>query len=110
MSGTAHARALRKRSTDAERKLWRYLRQRQLDSRKFRRQHPIGPYVADFVCMEKHLVVEVDGSQHALQEERDNACTAWLEDRGFRVLRFWNNEVLGNIEGVLLKIRETLDT
>jgi very-short-patch-repair endonuclease len=94
---TLLARRLRKHSTVAERKLWQYIRSRSLAGFKFVRQEPIGPYIVDFACREKRLVIEIDGGQHA-----DNRCRARsmaLEHR-YRVLRFWNNEVLENIEGV----------
>ena len=96
---TSLARQLRKNSTRAERKLWRYLRLRSLAGFKFVRQQPIGPYVVDFVCREQRLVIEVDGSQHA-DNRRDAVRDRWLAAHRYRVLRFWNNEVLGNIEGV----------
>jgi len=96
---TRSARRLRKNSTPAEQRLWRCLRSRSLHGFKFVRQEPIGPYVVDFVCREKRLIIEVDGSQHA-ESKRDAARDQWLVDRRYRVLRFWNNEVLGNIEGV----------
>jgi very-short-patch-repair endonuclease len=96
-----NARLLRHRSTDAERRLWYFVRNRQLDGCRFRRQAPLGRYVADFVCVERRLVVELDGSQHADEAERDAARTRSLEDAGFVVLRFWNNDVFGNVEGVL---------
>jgi len=91
------AKQLRRDSTDAEKTLWRLLRARQLNGVKFRRQHPIGPYIVDFVCLEQHLVIELDGGQHALDSP---ARTRFLESEGYRVLRFWNNEVLANPEGV----------
>jgi very-short-patch-repair endonuclease len=100
------AKSLRKTSTDAERLLWKYLRTKQIESLKFRRQEPIGKYIVDFACYEKKVVVEVDGGQHAASE-KDVERDAWLESQGFRVLRFWNNEVLLNIEGVLTVIRDT---
>jgi very-short-patch-repair endonuclease len=96
---TRLARQLRKNSTLAERKLWRYLRSRSLSGFKFVRQQPIGPYVVDFICREKRLVVEVDGGQHA-ESRRDAIRDRWLIEHRFRVLRFWNNDVLENIEGV----------
>jgi very-short-patch-repair endonuclease len=96
---TSLARQLRKSSTRAERKLWRYLRSRSLVGFKFVRQEPIGPYVVDFVCREQRLVIEVDGSQHAT-DRRDAIRDRWLVAHRYRVLRFWNDEVLGNIEGV----------
>ena len=101
------ARKLRNFSTKAELKLWNQLRARSLDGRKFIRQHPIGPYIADFVCREKRLVIEVDGGQHSLNE-RDRSRDQWLVERGYKVLRFWNNEVLENIEGVLEAIKFAL--
>ncbi len=97
------ARRLRRNSTDAERKLWKLLRDRQLMGVKFRRQVPVGPYVADFLCFEARLVVEVDGGQHAASGV-DVDRTAHLEREGFWVLRLWNNDVLTNAEGVLAKI------
>ncbi|HZU98202.1 MAG TPA: DUF559 domain-containing protein [Planctomycetota bacterium] len=101
---TDRARELRKRSTDAERCLWRHLRDRQLAGRKFRRQHPIGEYYADFVCLEDSLVVEADGGQHAMNVTRDEERTRSFEQQGFRVLRFWNHDILQQTEGVLQKI------
>ena len=102
------ARDLRKTMTDAERRLWSRLRQKQLDGFRFRRQQPIGPYIVDFFCPEAALIIEVDGGQHASTEAEDEARTRWLAARGYRVMRFWNNDVLGNIEGVLLTIRGSL--
>ena len=96
---TRFAGRRRKNSTVAETRLWKYLRSRSLGGFKFVRQEPIGPYFVDFVCREKRLVVEVDGGQHA-QSEHDAIRDRWLVEHRFRVLRFWNNEVLGNIEGV----------
>lgn len=97
----AFARRLRRESTDAETQLWFQLRARRLDGRKFRRQHPIGAFVVDFVCLKSRLVVEVDGDQHANRKSSDDERTRFLEARGYRVLRFWNNEVLETMEGVL---------
>jgi very-short-patch-repair endonuclease len=99
---------LRKSMTDAERRLWRVLRNRQLEGHKFRRQHPVPPYVADFACVERGLIVEVDGGQHSGQKEADAARTHVLEARGFRVIRIWNNEVMENPEGVLAVILRAL--
>ena len=101
------ARELRRDSTNAERKLWRLLRSRQLESVKFRRQVPIGSWIVDFVAFESMIVVEADGGQHA-EATRDNARDADLRARGFRVLRFWNNNILANPEGVLHVIVEAL--
>ena len=86
--------------TDAELALWRILRSRQLQGFKFRRQHPIGPFVADFVCLERKLVVELDGGHHAQQAEADAERTQYLQGAGFRVIRFWNNDVLTEMDGV----------
>ena len=95
------ARALRKNLTDAEKLLWRHLRDRQLDGCKFRRQHPIGKFIVDFVCVEKKLVIEVDGGQHATKVEADLQRSEYLRKRGYSTLRFWNNEVLQKTESVL---------
>ena len=102
---TARARSLRRDSTDAERLLWRRLRDRQLAGAKFRRQHPIGPYSADLCCVEHHLVVEVDGGQHTDQQLQDDERTRYLAARGFRVLRFWNHEVLQQTDAALEQLR-----
>lgn len=83
--------------TDAEKLLWRHFRGRQLAGFKFRRQHPLGPYILDFVCLEAGLIIEVDGGQHGQQEARDQWRTTWLEQQGFRVLRLWNHEVLNDV-------------
>jgi ATP-dependent helicase HrpA/adenine-specific DNA-methyltransferase len=95
------AKALRSKMTDAELKLWSCVRRRQIRNARFRKQVPIGPYIADFACLELKLVIEVDGGQHDVNKPKDDIRTAWLEARGYRVLRFWNNEVLGNTEGVI---------
>lgn len=105
-----HARALRRQLTNAERKLWSILRQRQLDGLKFRRQVPIGPYIADFVCLERRLIIEVDGGQHAVAMDEDAARTDWLRAQDFRIIRFWNNDVLGNVDGVRTTICEAVKT
>jgi len=103
---TINAKQLRKNSTDAERLLWRHLRSKQLNGLKFRRQEQIGNYIVDFVCYEKSVVVEADGGQHAENVKKDTERTAWLNSQGFLVLRFWNNEVLENIDGVLEVIQD----
>ena len=95
------AQSLRKASTDAELRLWRHLRNRTLQHFKFRRPHPIGDYIVDFVCLEKKLVIELDGSQHMEQAQYDAARTAFLERAGYRVVRFWDNDVLTKSESVL---------
>jgi adenine-specific DNA-methyltransferase len=95
------ARALRKRPTEAESKLWAGLRELGPAGYKFRRQSPVGRYVCDFVCFSRKLIVEVDGSQHAENTVGDQQRTKWLESRGFRVLRFWNGEVLRDAQTVL---------
>ena len=100
MSNTPRARQLRANPTDAERALWSILRKGQIPGHRFRRQAPIGPYIVDFVCFENKLVIEVDGGQHAEQADYDDARTAWLESQGFRVLRFWNNQVLQEMDAV----------
>jgi adenine-specific DNA-methyltransferase len=97
------ARNLRKSQTDAEQRLWAAVRNRQIAGMKFRRQVAIGPHIADFVSFEVRLIVEVDGGQHA-DSTADAKRTAYLEAHGFRVIRFWNNEVLQNLEGVLQSI------
>jgi very-short-patch-repair endonuclease len=95
------ARDLRKNMTDAERRLWRSLRRRQLGACRFRRQAPIGEAIVDFVCFERKLVVELDGGQHATRTDADAARTEWLNSQGFQVLRFWNCDVFDNLDGIL---------
>jgi len=104
------ARNLRRRQTDAEARLWQQLRARRLEPYKFRRQFPIGSFIADFSCKERRLVIELDGGQHAEPEEiaKDRRRTLALEAWGYRVIRFWDNEVLQNMEGVVEAILETL--
>ncbi len=94
--------------TDAELRLWSRLRGDQLGGYRFRRQAPMGAYIVDFVCLRARLVVELDGGQHATAAERDERRTAWLESRGFKVLRFWNTDVLRNPDGVLETISASL--
>ena len=101
LGGSAsRARRLRRSATDVESKLWFHLRARQVRGVKFRRQVPIGRYVADFCCLDARLIVELDGDQHA-ENPRDEIRTQSLERRGFKVLRFWNHEVNQNLQGVL---------
>jgi very-short-patch-repair endonuclease len=102
------ARKLRSNATEAEQKLWSRLRKRQLYGFQFRRQYSIGPYFADFVCLEARLIVEVDGSQHADQKEQDELRSAFLRTNGYRVMRFWNFEVLSNVDSVIERIAEVL--
>ena len=106
----AFARKLRKEQADAEQLLWRLLRGKQLDGFKFRRQHPIDPYVLDFYCHEVRLGIELDGGQHGepTQETHDEVRGAFLSRQGIRVLRFWNSDVFGNTEGVLEAIYDAL--
>ena len=104
------SRDLRKHHTDAESKLWNALRDRRLRGAKFRRQCAIGPFIADFACFASKLIVELDGGGHAEDavSSRDRARSRWLENNGWRVLRFWNTDVLFEFEGVLIRITEAL--
>jgi very-short-patch-repair endonuclease len=102
------ARALRHNATDAEKLLWHRIRMWQLDGLKFRRQQPIGIYIVDFICLEKRVVVEIDGGQHTEQSDYDTQRDRWLREQGFTVLRFWNHEVLQNLESVADKIYQTV--
>jgi very-short-patch-repair endonuclease len=92
---------LRKNMTDAERKMWQNLRNRQVGGYKFRRQKPIGPYIVDFVCLEKKIIIEVDGGQHASNTNSDTLREDYLKKKGYKILRVWNHEVLRNTESVL---------
>jgi len=102
--GISRARSLRSSHTEVESLLWTHLRARRLSGFKFRRQVPVGGYVVDFVCIEANLVVEVDGAQHADRIDFDTQRSAVLAKSGFRVLRFWNNEVLQRLNDVLAEI------
>jgi very-short-patch-repair endonuclease len=98
---------LRRDATDAERRLWTALRDRRLNGCKFRRQHTIGGYIVDFACIEQRLIVEADGGQHQ-ENVSDARRPAWLESQGWRVVRFWNNDILANTDGVLSAILQAL--
>ena len=104
------ARELRQAQTDAERKLWNVLRNRGVAGYKFRRQVPVGPYFADFLCIEAKLIIELDGSQHATHEAKayDAQRTAFLESEGYYVIRFWNDHVLTNMDGAVRVIMDVL--
>lgn len=101
-------RTLRKNQTDAERKLWQHLRNKQIDDLKFFRQYSVGRYILDFYCPKIRLAIELDGGQHDEPENQiqDNIRTASLNQQGIKVIRFWNNDVMGNMEGVIEKILE----
>jgi very-short-patch-repair endonuclease len=101
-------RELRAQMTDAEVRLWMRLREKQIGGHRFRRQVPVGQYIVDFLCKKAHLIIEVDGGQHLLDVARDEHRTAWLQSRGFRVLRFWDNDVLQQTDSVLESIRVAL--
>lgn len=102
------ARKLRREQTDAEGKLWYRLRARRLAGYKFKRQFPIGPFIADFACVELKLIIEADGGQHAERQAYDANRSRWLQSKGWRVLRFWNNEIQDNIEGVTETLLEAV--
>jgi adenine-specific DNA-methyltransferase len=102
------ARALRKEKTDAERVLWERLRRRAVHGLKFRCQQPLGPYIVDFVCLERRLVVEVDGGYHREQKANDDDRTRWLESHGYTVLRFWNSDVVIRTDAVVEAIARAL--
>ncbi len=102
------ASKLRKRQTDSERKLWGQLRAKQMEGVKFRRQHPMGIYIADFICFEKRLIIKLDGGQHTIQATKDKTREAWLRQQGYKVLRFWDHEIFENFTGVLNSIRNNI--
>ena len=108
---TVLAKGLRRKETEAEQILWSLLRSKQLNGVKFRRQQPLGDYIVDFVSFDKQLVIETDGGQHNAEPtiEQDELRTKWLESQGFRVIRFWNHDVMKNTDGVITGIREALD-
>lgn len=102
-----NAKVLRSNQTDAEQRLWYHLRAHRFMDLKFKRQKPIGRYIVDFVCLEHRLIIELDGGQHAEQMAYDQHRDAWLRSQGYTVLRFWNNDVMQQLEGVLEQIRST---
>jgi very-short-patch-repair endonuclease len=106
---TGFAKQMRRNPTDAERRVWSLLRRKQVDGLKFRRQVVLGPFIVDFACLQRRLVIEVDGGQHAASAT-DEARTKVLEANGYRVLRYWNNDVLTNIDGVLEDIVSAITT
>ncbi len=105
----ANARQLRRDQTLAETKLWLALRSHQLENIHFRRQHPIGNYIVDFCAPQAKLIIELDGSQHLEQQEYDAERTEFLESKGYRVLRFWNRDVLNNLDGVMIMILDAVN-
>jgi len=100
------AKSLRKNQTQAERLVWSFLKAKQVDGLKFKRQAPIGNYIADFVCFDAKLIIEIDGGQHSSETSKDFKRTGWLQSQGFKVLRFWNNDVLRNTDAVMTMIWE----
>jgi very-short-patch-repair endonuclease len=108
MEPTNRARELRNNPTDAEAKLWQALSARKLSGVRFNRQIKIKPFICDFVARTHKLIIEIDGGQHALNSEEDASRTRDLERKGYRVIRFWNNEVLGNLAGVVAEIDRVL--
>jgi very-short-patch-repair endonuclease len=110
VSKLSFRRRLRREQTDAERKVWALLRSRHFSAYKFRRQHSIGPYIADFVCLEKKLVIELDGWQHAENAEYDERRSAFLRSKGYRVIRIWDSDVYKQPEATKIMIWEALDS
>jgi very-short-patch-repair endonuclease len=104
----SNAKALRSNQTEVEKRLWYHLRAHRFMGQKFRRQKPMGRYIVDFVCVERRLIIELDGGQHAEQARYDRQRDAWLCSQGYTVLHFWNNEVMQQLEGVLEQIRNAL--
>jgi very-short-patch-repair endonuclease len=103
------AKRLRSHQTEAEQRLWYHLRAHRLMGLKFRRQKPLGRYIVDFLCHECRLIIEVDGGQHATQTAYDQARDVWLREQGYQVLRFWNHEVMQELDGVLERIRSVVE-
>jgi very-short-patch-repair endonuclease len=108
--GYERAHQLRKEMTPAERKLWAYLRTNKINGIKFQRQHAVGNYILDFCAIKEKLVIELDGSQHLDQEDYDEERTYYLVSQGYKVLRFWNNQVMNDIEGVIKEIAYMLES
>ena len=108
-SNLDHAKVMRSAQTPAEERLWYFLRAHRFLGLKFKRQKPLGPYIVDFICMERGLVIELDGSQHGDQVTYDRERDAWLAGEGFTVLRFWNHDVMNQIESVLERIMQTVE-
>jgi very-short-patch-repair endonuclease len=106
----SRVREMRHEPTEAEARLWSQLRAHRANGIHFRRQHPIGPYIVDFCAVQPKLIIEVDGSGHLEQEEYDHQRTEFLEMNGYRVLRFWNNEVMGDVETVMGVILDALNS
>jgi adenine-specific DNA-methyltransferase len=104
------AQRLRSDQTGVERRLWFELRDRRFYGHKFRRQVPVGPFIVDFACWERSFIIELDGGQHNSMIDDDRKRTQWLEGNGWRVLRFWNNDVIENMDGVLQRIAATLES
>jgi very-short-patch-repair endonuclease len=104
-----HAKGLRTESTDTEQLLWSKLRRRQVLGHKFRRQQVLGHFIVDFACLEKKLVIELDGGQHAEQQPYDERRSRWLEQHGFRVLRFWDHQVFQELDAILQAIAKALE-
>lgn len=103
------ANVLRKNMTEAERLLWRHLRNRQIAGCKFRRQHPVGPFVVDFICIEERIIIELDGGQHAFSIDADVRRSEYLKSRGYEVMRFWNNDVMQGTDAVFNVIHQALE-
>ncbi len=106
---TRRSRALRNNATDAERELWQHIRNRQMHGVRFNRQVPIGPFICDFAARTAKLIIELDGGQHAVRTVEDERRARILASRGYKVLRFWNSDVLENVDGVLIVIEEALN-
>ncbi len=102
------AKTLRTHQTDAELRLWYHLRAHRFMGLKFKRQKPLGRFIVDFICMERGLIIELDGGQHADDVLRDQQRDVWFGEQGYTVLRFWNNDVMQNLEGVLERIRDAV--